>query len=98
MKEPLAPLSSWRVDCKINSAHILNRFTRFYNQWFFTLQNFPYDQAIAKWQAKVWYILMHSWQQVLEVCILRSVDLGVHIIEKISMLCHKFYNRFLSIY
>jgi hypothetical protein len=34
------------------STH-LNIFIRFYSQLFFILQNFPYDQAIAKWQGKV---------------------------------------------
>jgi len=28
---------------------------RFYSHWFFTLHNFPYDQAIVKWQGKPHY-------------------------------------------
>ncbi len=31
----------------------LDFYTRFYIQHFFILQNFPYDQAIAKWQSKL---------------------------------------------
>jgi hypothetical protein len=29
--------------------------TKFYNKRFFTLQNFPYEEAIAKWQGKFRY-------------------------------------------
>jgi hypothetical protein len=36
------------------SVH-LDLCSRFYNQQFFTLQNFPYDQAIAQWQGKTRY-------------------------------------------
>jgi hypothetical protein len=33
----------------------LDLHTRFYNQWFFTMQFYSYEHAIAKWQGKLHY-------------------------------------------
>jgi hypothetical protein len=45
----------------------LDLYTHSFSQWFFTLQSFHYDQAIAKWKAKTITLQMCRCNLLLEV-------------------------------
>jgi hypothetical protein len=45
----------------------LNLYTHFFNQHFFILQSFPYDQTITKWQNKIHYYVMCRCSLLLEI-------------------------------